>query len=109
MGEPCGCGNSLVTGNRVLLRGGKSLVEVKDGKSRTVVNAAGAWGDELARRAGVRRLRLRPLRRTAALVEAPAEFADTPMVMDVEGRWYALPESGGLLISASDEISVTFS
>lgn len=70
----------------------------------TLVNAAGAWGDELARRAGVRRLRLRTLRRTAVYVGAPESMAATPMVMDVEGRWYALPDNGGLIISASDEV-----
>jgi D-arginine dehydrogenase len=69
----------------------------------TIVNAAGAWGDEVARRADVRRLRLRTLRRTAVLVDAPSSVATTPMVMDVEGRWYAVADSGGLLISASDE------
>src|SRR5512146_1167899 len=36
-----------------------------------VVNAAGAWADEIASRAGVRRIGLTPLRRTAALVAAP--------------------------------------
>ena len=68
-----------------------------------VVNAAGAWGDEIARRAGVHRLRLQTLRRTAAIVAAPPEVASWPMVMDIEGRWYVLPDAGGLLISPADE------
>lgn len=68
-----------------------------------VVNAAGAWGDMVAERAGVRPLGLRPLRRTAALVPAPEDLARAPMVMDVEGQWYAGPETGGLLISAAGE------
>jgi D-arginine dehydrogenase len=68
-----------------------------------VVDAAGAWGDVVAERAGVRPLGLRPLRRTAALAVAPDSVASWPMVMDVAGEWYAEPESGGLLISPADE------
>jgi D-arginine dehydrogenase len=68
-----------------------------------VVNAAGAWGDAVARSAGVSPLGLRPLRRTACLVPAPAEVAAWPLVMDAGGRCYFEPESGGLLLSPADE------
>lgn len=69
----------------------------------TVVNAAGAWADIVAARAGVRPLGVQPLRRTAAIVPAPDHVAAWPMVMDAEGTWYAAPEPGGLLVSAADE------
>lgn len=68
-----------------------------------VVNAAGAWGDQVAELAGVASLGLRPLRRTACLVPAPDEVASWPLVMDVAGRYYFEPESGGLLLSPADE------
>ena len=68
-----------------------------------VVNAAGAWGDVVADRAGVAPLGLRPLRRTACLVPAPAEVASWPLVMDVASRFYFEPEAGGLLLSPADE------
>ena len=68
-----------------------------------VVDAAGAWGDVVAARAGVAPLGLRPLRRTACLVPAPPESAPWPLVMDVGGRFYFEPESGGLLLSPADE------
>lgn len=68
-----------------------------------VVNAAGAWGDVVAARAGVAPLGLRPLRRTAALVPAPEWVTEWPLVMDVAGRCYFEPEAGGLLISPADE------
>lgn len=68
-----------------------------------VVNAAGAWGDVVAARAGVAPLDLRPLRRTAALVPAPDAVAAWPLVMDVAARCYFEPEAGGLLISPADE------
>lgn len=68
-----------------------------------VVDAAGAWADELAGRAGLTPLGLRPLRRTAALVPTPGPPLDWPLVMDVAGRYYCEPETGGLLVSPADE------
>jgi D-arginine dehydrogenase len=68
-----------------------------------VVDAAGAWGDVVAALAGIAPLGLRPLRRTACIVPAPAASASWPLVMDVAGRFYFEPESGGLLLSPADE------
>jgi D-arginine dehydrogenase len=68
-----------------------------------VVNAAGAWGDEVARRCGVQPLGLRALRRTAAIVPAGDEVRTLPLVMDVANRFYFEPEPGGLLVSPADE------
>lgn len=72
---------------------------------RTVVNAAGAWGDEVAQRAGVAPIGLAPLRRTACLVPVPGDHdvGGWPLVMDVAGTFYAEPEAGGLLVSPADE------
>jgi D-arginine dehydrogenase len=68
-----------------------------------VVDAAGAWGDVVAGRAGVTPVGLQPLRRTACLVPAPADVASWPLVMDAGGRCYFEPEAGGLLLSPADE------
>jgi D-arginine dehydrogenase len=67
-----------------------------------VVDAAGAWGDVVAARAGVPPLGLEPRRRTACIV--PLEGVDPrwPLVMDVAGRYYLEPEPGGLLVSPAD-------
>jgi glycine/D-amino acid oxidase-like deaminating enzyme len=69
-----------------------------------VVNAAGAWADEVAALAGVRRVGLRPLRRTAFLADPPegADPASWPMVADVTETFYFKPESGRLLVSPAD-------
>ncbi|MEU6078767.1 FAD-binding oxidoreductase, partial [Micromonospora sp. NPDC047074] len=71
---------------------------------RVVVNAAGAWADEVATAAGVRPVGLTPLRRTAFLVDAPAGDPAThwPMVGDVNNTFYFKPESGRLLVSPCD-------
>jgi D-arginine dehydrogenase len=73
-----------------------------------VVNAAGAWADEIAGLAGVRRIGLTPLRRTASIVAPPAaaDVAGWPMVADVTETFYLKPESGRLLISPSDATPV---
>lgn len=72
-------------------------------EAEIVVDAAGAWGDVVAARAGVVPLGLRPMRRTAALAATSSDVSSWPMIMDVGGAWYAEPEAGGLLISPADE------
>lgn len=74
----------------------------------TVVNAAGAWADEVAHLAGVAPLGLVPLRRTAFLVDG-ADGHDVrgwPMVTDVTDTFYIKPESGRLLVSPCDATPV---
>lgn len=70
----------------------------------TVVNAAGAWADEVAVLAGVAPLGLVPRRRTAFLIDG-ADGHDVrrwPMVTDVTDTFYVKPESGRLLVSPCD-------
>lgn len=69
-----------------------------------VVNAAGAWADQVAELAGVRPVGLTPLRRTAFLVDLPdgVHAQRWPMVSDVAETFYFKPESGRLLISPAD-------
>jgi D-arginine dehydrogenase len=72
--------------------------------ARTIVNAAGAWGDEIAALAGVKPLGLRPLRRSmAVLVTDPPPPADLPVVFDAAGRFYFKPDSGRLWLCPHDE------
>lgn len=70
-----------------------------------LVNAAGAWGDAVARAAGLRPLGLRPLRRTALIVDpAPWAVAEWPLLGDVGATWYARAEARGrLMLSPADE------
>lgn len=83
------------------------MIETRAGTYRTpvVVNAAGAWSDELATLAGVKPVGLVPKRRTAITVEAPdgAESSDWPVVADIDEKFYFKPESGRLLVSPADE------
>ena len=74
-------------------------------QAHTLVNAAGAWADQLAALAGARPRGLQPLRRTMAVLRIdPAPPADLPVVMDAAGRFYFKPDGGRLWLSPHDEI-----
>jgi D-arginine dehydrogenase len=70
-----------------------------------LVNAAGAWADEVARIAGAAPLGIQPYRRTVAQLRVVPEASDTlPLVIDAAGRFYFKPEAGGRLwLSPHDE------
>jgi D-arginine dehydrogenase len=69
-----------------------------------IVNAAGAWGDEIAALAGARPVGLQALRRTAFTVAAPPDAGGWPLVHAIDGTFYFKPESAGqLLCSPADE------
>lgn len=93
-------------------RGVQWQVETTTGetvRAPVVVNAAGAWGDEIAALAGVAPLGLTPKRRTAAIVDpAPHDPENWPMVCDVKEKWYARPEARTrLMVSPADETQST--
>lgn len=70
-----------------------------------VVNAAGAWADELAVLSGVATQGMRPYRRTAAVVAAdniPAP--DSPMVAAADDTFYFRRDDDGLLISPAETV-----
>jgi len=105
-------GGALTTGAEAIelrrLPGHLWQVDTPAGSWRTphVVDAAGGWADVVAARAGVTPLGLVAMRRTAAIAPAPDSVAGWPLVMDIAGRYYCEPESGGLLISPADETAL---
>jgi D-arginine dehydrogenase len=74
-------------------------------QGRVLLNAAGAWSDEVAGNCGVAPLGLRPLRRTAALTEAPpgVNVGGWPALFDIDEQFYLKPDAGRLLISPAEE------
>jgi D-arginine dehydrogenase len=70
-----------------------------------VVNAAGAWVDEVARAAGARPIGIRPLLRTIFMVAAPSgmDLAGLPLTADVDEAFYFKPEGAQLLCSPAEE------
>ena len=70
-----------------------------------LIDAAGAWADEVAAIAGIAPLGVAPYRRTMLQLRTdPAPPADLPLVMDALGRFYFKGEAGGKLwLSPHDE------
>ena len=90
---------------RIARAAGVWRVDTTGGEVRApvVVNAAGAWGDEVAVQAGIRPLGLVPKRRTAVLVDpAPYDVAPWPRLYDARRSWYCKPEAGRLMVSPAD-------
>jgi D-arginine dehydrogenase len=78
-------------------------------EARSIINAAGAWADELAIRAGGRALGLVPMRRTVCTIpssQVPLS-AEWPFVVDMDERFYFKQESCRLLVSPADETPLT--
>jgi D-arginine dehydrogenase len=101
-------GGTLVTRAEVtaIQRGEDWAVHTTAGafSAPVVVNASGAWGDEIAALAGVAPRRLTPKQRTAMIVAPPQNMTPDswPMVVDVEEQFYLKPDAGKLLISPAD-------
>lgn len=68
-----------------------------------IVNAAGAWGDELAKMAGTQPIGLVPKRRTVFMVEAPPASSGWPLVTDTDMTFYFKPDGIQMLCSPADE------
>ncbi|MCB2128420.1 MAG: FAD-binding oxidoreductase [Rhodobacteraceae bacterium] len=103
-------GAAIETGARVtgILRGEGSWrirAAGTDHAARILVNAAGAWADEVAQMAGVQPLGFTPLRRSMARMAAPggANLSGWPLIMGVGESWYAKPDAGALIISPAEE------
>jgi D-arginine dehydrogenase len=74
-------------------------------ETRILVNAAGAWADNVAALAGMSPVGVRPYRRTITQLRIdPPAPPDLPLVIDARGRFYFKPEAGGRLwLSPHDE------
>lgn len=81
-----------------------SLGHAGEVRAAVLVNAAGAWADEVAALARARTLRITPYRRTVTQLRiAPSPPAEVPLVLDIAGRFYFKPEHGKLWLSPNDE------
>lgn len=73
-------------------------------RAPVLVNAAGAWADQVAALAGLETIGMRPLRRTIVILPPPPLFSPHwPVVLDVGDQFYFKPESGRILASPADE------
>lgn len=65
-------------------------------RAKVVIDAAGAWADEVAQMAGVARVGLSPLKRTAFLLDEPDGVSARawPAMIEADEAFYFKPESG---------------
>ncbi len=70
-----------------------------------VVNAAGAWADQVAELAGLPPLGLTPMRRSVCVLSLPEthDVSKWPLVLDVEENFYFKPDNNQLWLSPADE------
>lgn len=73
--------------------------------ARNIVNAAGAWVDQIADMAGLPKIGFTPLRRSMARIPAPdgMDPKTWPMVFGVGETWYMKPDAGALIVSPAEE------
>lgn len=76
-----------------------ALADGRTANTRVLVNAAGAWADRVAERAGIAPLGLQPKRRSAFTFDAPAgvEHRGWPLVAAADESFYIKPDAGQLL------------
>ena len=83
----------------------KVCVEQGEIEADILVNAAGAWADEVASLAGVKKIGLQPNRRSMARLPAPGghDVRRWPMLFGPGESWYAKPDGGSWLVSPAEE------
>jgi glycine/D-amino acid oxidase-like deaminating enzyme len=81
----------------------------QDHRAATLVNAAGAWADQIAELAGVRPVGITPFRRSMARIPAPGghDIGGWPIFFGVNETWYAKPDAGSLLVSPAEQHATT--
>jgi glycine/D-amino acid oxidase-like deaminating enzyme len=74
-------------------------------RADVIVNAAGAWVDQIAAMAGVRPIGFTPYRRSMARIPAPdgLNVSNWPMIFGAGESWYAKPDAGALIVSPAEE------
>jgi D-arginine dehydrogenase len=103
-------GGNIVCNAEVLVatcQGGLWTIETASGdtfRAPILVNAAGAWCDEIARLAGAAPVGLVPKRRSAFTFAAPAgtDVSTWPMLFSVDESFYIKPDAGQLLGSPAN-------
>jgi D-arginine dehydrogenase len=99
-------------GGRLVTKAGVTAIARRDGLWRVttaagdfaapvLVNAAGAWADEIAGLAGVAQIGLTPKRRTALIFDPGlGAIAGWPLVVDADEEFYFRPEAGSKVFAS---------
>jgi D-arginine dehydrogenase len=68
-----------------------------------IINAAGAWADEVAQRCGSKALGIQALQRTVVVVNPGCDVSHIPYVGTVDEQIFMKPDVGRLMVSPCDE------
>ncbi len=108
--EARGNGGQIITGARVsailkTANGWTATTSQGDFSGATLINAAGAWVDQIAALAGIKPLGFQPNRRSMARIPAPGghDVSGWPMIFGCGETWYAKPDAGALIVSPAEE------
>lgn len=73
-----------------------------------IVNAAGAWADQVAAMAGAAPVGLQPKKRSAAIIPVPeqTDVRNWPLTVEAAETFYCRPDAGRLMVSPADETQV---
>ncbi len=103
-------GGKIITDARVTaiartVAGWRVTTSSGDYTAKTLINAAGAWVDEIAKLAGIAPLGFTPFRRSMARLPAPGghDVSNWPMIFGAGETWYAKPDAGALIVSPAEE------
>lgn len=97
--------NARVTAITRSPQGWNVVAGSQDFDGKTLVNAAGAWVDQIARLAGIEPLNFQPLRRSMARIPPPGghDVNRWPMMHGVASSWYAKGDARSLIVSPAEE------
>ena len=81
-----------------------TLSDGREARAAVLVDAAGAWADEVATRCGAAPIGLQPRRRSAFTFDVPAgvDHRRWPAAVGVDEGWYFKPDAGQLLGSPAN-------
>lgn len=103
-------GGQIITGARVsaitkTATGWTATTPQGEFSGATLINAGGAWVDQIAAMAGVKPLGFQPNRRSMARIPAPGghDVSGWPMIFGCGETWYAKPDAGALIVSPAEE------
>lgn len=73
--------------------------------AKIIINAAGAWADEIAKHANASPLNLIPKKRTVCVAKPSSTIPvkNWPLTLDIDEKFYFKPEGNNLLITPADE------
>ncbi len=90
------CGDKLQSAQSTSGNGWRVMLSSGEVQTGLLVNAAGAWADDVAVASGVTPIGITPLLRTVVQLRVdPAAPDDLPLVLDLAGKFYFKPSGGG--------------